>query len=303
VLDLLATLFGPKIRLPGDQVTRIRGAAKKAGQAHADQIQKIVDAIGGLEGIADVAKTKRLPRGFYDLVDRLVDEYDAYLAAVAQPLDIAALPRAGTAEGKGACYAGPFGVSGIESLRIYRRLRAKTEFPRRAEAMAKLGQLLFEDIQAHHKGKDPEKIRMGGKAAQLGRRQFAARGHLCPMYDEKRQRCGIWEIRPIACRMHHIQTDPAWSDPRHDHHARVVAKNVRLPIRQQVALAQIDKRMGLNLSPFLYAALLQIVQLTEGELLQELGEAPIRMGQDGRIAERANRNRPGAKKFQKKGKR
>ena len=40
--------------------------------------------------------------------------------------------------------------------------------------------------------------------------------------------------------------------------------------------------------------------MADGELIQEVGEAPIRMGQDGRVAERANRSKKSAKKYQKK---
>ncbi|MCA9684463.1 MAG: hypothetical protein KC457_19875, partial [Myxococcales bacterium] len=69
--------------------------------------------------------------------------------------------------------------------------------------------------------------------------------------------------------------------------------------RSQASLAQIDKRMELGLSPFLYASVLQLLQLGEGELLQEVGEAPRPMQQDGRVAQKANRNVKHAKKFQK----
>ena len=42
--------------------------------------------------------------------------------------------------------------------------------------------------------------------------------------------------------------------------------------------------------------------IAEGELLQEVGEAPQRMQQDGRVAQKANRNVKHAKKYQKKAK-
>ena len=44
------------------------------------------------------------------------------------------------------------------------------------------------------------------------------------------------------------------------------------------------------------------LQLAEGALIQEVGEAPIKMQQDGHVAQRANRNVRHAKKYQKKGK-
>jgi hypothetical protein len=62
---------------------------------------------------------------------------------------------------------------------------------------------------------------------------------------------------------------------------------------------QIEKRMLLSAAPFLYANVLQWLQLAEGQQLTEVGEAPLRFAPDGQPAARANRNRPGAKKFEK----
>jgi ribosomal protein L30 len=78
------------------------------------------------------------------------------------------------------------------------------------------------------------------------------------------------------------------------------AKNVRLPVVQQVAIGQLDKRMALQISPFLQAGMLQVLSLNEGQLIQEVGEPPQRMEMDGRVQQRANKNVKHAKKFQKK---
>jgi hypothetical protein len=79
-------------------------------------------------------------------------------------------------------------------------------------------------------------------------------------------------------------------------------RNIRIPIRKQAALQQLDKRMSLGLAPFMYAGVLQLLELAQGELIPETGEAVQRMGQDGRVQQRANRNVKHAKKFKGKGK-
>src|SRR5690606_21562205 len=94
-------------------------------------------------------------------------------------------------------------------------------------------------------------------------------------------------------------SDPAWSDPRDPSLAKVEAKNIRLPVRQQLELLQIEKRMLLGVAPFLNAGLLQLLQFCEGQSIPEVGEAPPRFGADGLPAPKANRNKPTAKKFQK----
>lgn len=300
MLNFLAALFGPRVKLPRDRVTRISRRARKAGQEHIDAMQRIVDEIGGLEGIADLGKTKRLPRGFSDRVDDLLTAYDRYIEAVRAELGITDAAVPGTPAGVGACYAAPFGVSGVEAIAIYREIRTWKDFPQVAQRLGELGEQQFKDIQAGHTGKDPEKIRMTSKAAGLGRKQFAERKQACPFLDKSRGRCRVWDRRPITCRMHHITGDAALADPTHERHAEVEVVNIRLPVRPQVAISQIDKRMAMGLSPFVYAGTLQLLQLTEGQQLHEVGEAPQRMQQDGRVVQKANRNVKHAKKFQKK---
>jgi Fe-S-cluster containining protein len=300
VLNFLAALFGPRVKLPRDRVTRIPRRARKKAQEHVDTMQRIVDELSGLPGIADVTKTKRLPRGFYERVDDMLTAYDRYVEAVRAELGIEDAPVAGTPEGTGACYAAPFGITGPEALAIYREIRTWRDFPQVAQRLGELAEQQFKDIQSRHTGKDPEKIRMTSKAAGQGRKAFAERGEPCPFLDVNKGRCRIWDRRPMSCRMHHIVGDPELADPQHERHAEVEVVNIRVPVRPQVALSQIDKRMALGLSPFVYASVLQLLQLADGELLQEVGEAPQRMQQDGRVVQKANRKVKHAKKYQKK---
>lgn len=300
MLNFVAALFGPRVKLPRDRVTRLSRRTRKRAQEHVDTLQRIIDELSGLPGIADVTKTKRLPKGFYGRVEDMLSAYDRYIEAVRGELGLERAAPAGTPEGKGACYAAPFGITAPEALLIYREIRTWKDFPQIAQRMGELAELQFKDIQSRHTGGDPEKIRMTSKAAGEGRKAFAERGNACPFLDTSKGRCRIWEQRPMTCRMHHVVGDPALADPRHEQHANVEVVNIRLPVRPQVALAQIDKRMALGLSPFVYAAELQLLQLGEGQLLQEVGEAPQRMQQDGRVVQKANRNVKHAKKFQKK---
>ena len=298
-MSFIAGLFGPRIKLARDRVTRLPRRARKGAKEQVDTIQRIVDDISGMPGIADVSKTKRVPRGIYQRIDDLLAAYDRYIEVVRRELDNDDLAQAGTPEGKGACYAAPFGLSGVETLAIYREVRTWKDFSSVAQRLGELGEQQFKAIQAGHRGKNPERIRMTGKAASQGRKQFAERGEPCPMLS-KAGRCRIWDRRPITCRMHHIGGDAALADPRHERHEQGEYINIRLPVRPQVTLAQMDKRMALGLSPFMYAGLLQVLQMTDGELLLEVGEAPRKMQQDGRVAQRANRNVKHAKKYQKK---
>ena len=57
--------------------------------------------------------------------------------------------------------------------------------------------------------------------------------------------------------------------------------------------------MALGLSPFLYAGVLQVLELSGGELIQEVGEAPRKMQQGGMVGERANRGGKHSKRAKK----
>jgi Fe-S-cluster containining protein len=301
-LGLLGALLGPRIKLPRDHVTRPPRAAKKAAAEHIAGMQAALDRISAMPGIADIATTKRVPRGFYDAVDDVRRHYDGYAEVVRKYL---AIPedahQPGEPGGCQGCVEAPMPVHGFEALSIYREIRTWKDFPQIARELGELGEAQFKAIQEGHTGKDPEKIRFGSKAVQKGRVAFAKMGRVCPLLDEGKQRCRIWERRPIACRMHWPTTPPDTQAPEHENYPKSAkAHNIRIPVKQQVTVHQLDKRMSLQMSPFLYASVLQILQLTDGQLVQEIGEPPVKMQQDGKIANRANRNVKHAAKYKKK---
>lgn len=254
-----------------------------------------------MPGIADIKQTKRLPRGFSQAVQEIRDSYDAYFEGVREHLSgVDEAKRPGEPGGCGACYAAPMPVMGVEAISIYREVRSWRDFPKIAQRMAEQAEQQFKQIQSLHSGKDPERMRMSGKAVQKGRVAYAKTMQPCPFLDEGKQRCRIWEQRPVCCRMHLPLADEQQTRPDHEGWPMAVkAKNIRMPVRAQVTVRQLDKRLALELNPFLSASMLQLAQFAEGELIAEVGEAPRRMQQDGRVARKANRNVKHAKKFQK----
>src|SRR5688500_12315758 len=123
-LGLLGALFGPRIKLPSDHVTRPPRAARKAAVEHIAGMQAVLDRIAAMPGIADIATNKRVPRGFYGAVEVLRRHYDAYSDVVKKFLP---LPddsrRPGEPGGTAACHPAPMPVHGIEALAIYREVR------------------------------------------------------------------------------------------------------------------------------------------------------------------------------------
>lgn len=299
--DLIAAVLGPRPRLPRDHVTRPSRRARKATKAESLELQTALDELSALPGIADIKQNKRLPRGFSAAIEKMHNAYDAYFEASRKFLPGALeAKRPGEPGGCSACYSAAMPVMGVEAIAIYREIRPWRDFPKLAQRIAELGEQQFKDMQALHTGKDPEKMRLSGKAVQKGRVTFAKRMQPCPFLDEGKQRCRIWDQRPVCCRMHLPLVDEATARPDHEGWPTAVkAHNLRMPVKQQVTVRQLDKRLALDLNPFLYASVLQLAQIAEGELIPEVGEAPRKMQQDGRVARRANRNVKHAKKYQK----
>lgn len=75
VLEVLKSMFGRRIRLPRDVVTRVPRAARKAAEPQVAAIEAAIDAIAALPGLADVANTKKLPKGFFAGVQALSAAY------------------------------------------------------------------------------------------------------------------------------------------------------------------------------------------------------------------------------------
>jgi Fe-S-cluster containining protein len=299
-MGLFDFLFGPRIRLPYDRPTRLTRTARRAGAPGVDAAKLAIAALDGLKGVADVASAKRVPKGFYEYAQAMLTGFDLYADAARKTMGFEELPRAGTAEGKAACTTIPFPVSGVEMLVAYRKARQWRDFPQLAQRIAAQAEELFKLIQAGHTGKDLEKISLTGNAVAQGRLQWAQRGETCAFFDEGKGKCRLGDARPMVCRGHQLDGDVARHEPSHPEYLKAPAKNVRLPVVQQVAIGQLDKRMALQISPFLQAGMLQLLALNEGQLIQEVGEPPQRMEMDGRVQQRANKNVKHAKKFQKK---
>lgn len=299
--DLIGILFGPRIKLPRDHVTRLPRRATKAAKPSIDAMQAALDKLSALPGIADVKQTKRLPRGFSEAMQELRTAYDKYFETVRKflPGGLEAR-RPGEPGGCGACYETVMPVMSVEAIDLYRELRPSRDFQKLAQGLAQQADQQIKEIQSRYTGKDPEKMKMTSKAVQEGRVAHAKHMQPCPLLDESKQRCRAWEHRPLACRMHLPLVDDAKRRPESEGWPKSVrAYNVRMPVRQQVAVRQLEKRIGLELSPFLSASVILLGQLVEGQVLPEVGEAPQRMQQDGQVAQRANRNVKHAKKFQK----
>jgi hypothetical protein len=192
VLEVLKSMFGRRIRLPRDVVTRVPRAARKAAEPQVAAIQAAIDAIAALPGLADVATTKKLPKGFFAAVQALTAAYDGYIAAVVKAVPglqprrraghaggVAGVPRAaGRRDGR----RGAGDLPGEPAVEGLRGGRAGAGAARRAAVQGHPG-------AAHRQGPGQDQHDGHGGAAGAHRLR-EARGELCPLLDPRRTAVG-----------------------------------------------------------------------------------------------------------------
>ena len=86
-MSILSGIFGRRVRLPRDHVTRVPRAAKRKAADALARMTQAIDDLGAMPGIADIASEKRVPRGFYDKVDEFVDAYAEYERVASERFD------------------------------------------------------------------------------------------------------------------------------------------------------------------------------------------------------------------------
>lgn len=298
MLSYLRLIFSRRYRVPRDKSQRPNRAARQASAAASATLTECINSIADLPGLSDLSRTKLLPAGFYRAVKGMWSAYDRYAQSLHESMGLAALHPAGEGEGCNGCYSAPMGVSPAESLTIAQAIAQRPDFPKLAQELQDRAKILLEDIQAEQKKTDAQ--RTDPYALQKGRHRYHARGLACPFLDEKNRKCSIRDVRPMSCRMHYIADPTERVRGDHPEHEQAKVVNLRLPTKTQVAIKQhIDKRMG-EISPLLFAGVLQAFEMGQGQPVREVGQARQKTGRDGRLVARANRNVKGSKKEQKK---
>ncbi len=222
----------------------------EAASDHLLEMDARLEQLAELPGLEAFAKTRSLPREFFELWDKALAAYDRYLAAMTGPGALAVRCAAGCAA---CCHEVPTGVQAIELLAIYERYRELPDFAelhnRACDLADKLTALLAEQApgQTRIESSSPE----AAKALLEYRRQRIPCVFLGPD-----SRCRIYERRPIPCRMHFAITDPQWCTSGDLHEGDAVTPNLEPPKVMLEHMKTISRRLGLeSLSPTLFQGL------------------------------------------------
>ena len=222
----------------------------EAASEHLLEMDDQLERLAELPGLEEFARTRSLPREFFELWDQALAAYDRYLAVMTGQGALAVRCAAGCAA---CCHEAPTGVQAVELLAIYERYREFSDFAelhnRACDLADKLTTLLAEQA--------PGEKQIDSSSPAAARALLAYRQQREPcVFLGSDSRCRIYDRRPIPCRMHFALTDPQWCESGDPHEADAVTPNLEPPADMLVHMKTIARRLGLDsLSPTLFQGL------------------------------------------------
>lgn len=151
------------------------------------------------------------------------------------------------------CYNMPVGVSSWELILIYARLQGSGAvdrcFRRALRAMERVEEIRRE------RPFDRKSLGRRGRVAIL--RDYLRSETACPFLEN--DRCQVYSVRPLACRVHFSLTPRHWCDPGHFQNAHAIPFNVEPGEAVEEALDRIDGRLALGLPDALASGFLGLL--------------------------------------------
>jgi Fe-S-cluster containining protein len=168
----------------------------------ATRMNALASAMAASEGIDDFASSGWLPDNFFDLLAEFYGVYDAYITHNIAASSLKIMCRAGCSR---CCHQAVHGVYSFEIIAMYRHLRERADYPQIHNACAKYADE-FQAIMARFLRPGEATISSGHPALPQVLQAAAAAAKPCPLLNGSN--CGVYEHRPVPCRMYHSLTNP-----------------------------------------------------------------------------------------------
>lgn len=238
----LFDLLGAVLRKPTPGEIRIpREAAARA----APMLKELETALRGaadLPGLDGCASRGTVPRSFPDAVAAIYAAYDAFAAELA---DAASLEMTCARGCTFCCNEVPTPVRGFELLEIYRRVQPTRTYRKVHKRCVKLAERFTLELERTSGGR--ASVKSDSQAFIAARLAYLEAAEPCAFLDRQRKTCTVYEVRPLACRMHFSLDEPTWCDPRVPEEPRT--PNLAPPEPLVDLMRRIDERLGLAVSP------------------------------------------------------
>lgn len=196
-------------------------------------------ALPGLDGFG---RDHTLPRAFPDAVAAIYTAYDTFAEEL---IDAAALETTCAKGCTWCCNEVPTPVRGYELLEIYRRAQPTRRYRKVHKRCVELAGRFSAELERTSGGR--ASVKSDSEAFVAARLAYLAAGEPCAFLDRQRKTCTVYEVRPLACRMHFSLDEPAWCDPRDPGEPRT--PNLAPPEPLVDLMRRIDERLGIAVSP------------------------------------------------------
>ena len=202
----------------------------------AAEMTRIAKAMAACEEVDRFAATGWLPDRFFDQLDAFHVLYDSYIRHNIGASRLRIQCQAGCAR---CCRQAVHGVYSFEIISLYRQLRTRPDYPGIHDAFLRQAnefQALVAEAGAGSVA--------AGDVLPRALRAYAAKGYGCPLL--KGSQCGVYEHRPVSCRMYHSLTDPVLCVTPLGH-----TFNLEPPVEVAEILAGLSDRLAFPYSEFL----------------------------------------------------
>jgi len=242
--DRVRSLLG-KGGLPDLGEIRISRDAAARAAPRLKELEQRLSELAELPGLDGFAEQGRLPRAFPETVAAVCSAYDGFADELREAVPLVTTCDAGCAH---CCCDAPTPVRGYEQLAIYHRVRPRKGFARLHDRAASLaGRFGDELVSASPSGKTS--VKSDSKPFLRARMAYLRAAQPCAFLDRKRLTCTVYEVRPLACRMHFSLDEPELCDPARE--ARPRTPNLAPPEPLVDIMRCVDERLGLKVSPVL----------------------------------------------------
>ena len=195
----------------------------------------------GLEGFGDGGT---LPRAFPDAIHAIYEAYDAFAAEL---MDAAGLDVTCARGCTWCCNEVPTPVRGFELLEIYHQVQPRKGYRKVHDRCAELAGRFTEELERTSGGR--ASVKSDGEAFIAARMAYLRAGEPCAFLDRQLRTCTVYDVRPLACRMHFSLDEPLGCDPADSREPRT--PNLAPPEPLVDLMRDIDARLGLSVSPML----------------------------------------------------
>jgi len=202
----------------------------------AAEMTRIAKDMAACEEVDRFAATGWLPDRFFGLLDAFYALYDSYLGHNIGASKLRIQCQAGCAR---CCRQAVHGVYSFEIISLYRQLRSRSDYPGIHDAfLRQANEFQALAAEAGAAGGD------AGDVLTLALRAYAAKGNSCALLVGSQ--CGVYEHRPVPCRMYHSLTSPILCVTPLGH-----TFNLEPPVDAAEILAGLSDRLAFPYSEFL----------------------------------------------------